>query len=323
MGNVGEGGSGPPIRIGVSACLVGHNARYDGSHKLDRYLTHTLGRFFELVPFCPQVDAGLSAPRDALRLVRQRSEVRLVMPSTGRDLTRQMESRAKGRVSGLAREDLSGCILKSKSLNCGLRVPTFTPHGRPARWSAGRFADVLTTRLPNVPVIEEAALQDARFRENWIERVFAYGRLQQFWSGRWKLDDLVQFHAAHKYLLLSHSPTAYGRIGRMLAAADSMPKRELRRRYESELMAALARPATRTRHTTVLRQMLGKFQGDLDSASRGQVLEAIRDYRRGVVPRLFPLAVIRHYVRLLEFVPLGTQVYLNPHPKELALRCHA
>lgn len=323
MGSVGEGGSGPPIRIGVSACLVGQNARYDGSHKLDRYLTDTLGRFFELVPFCPEVEAGLSVPGSKLRLVRQQSEVRLIMPGTGRDLTRPVESRAKARIAGLVREEVSGCILKSKSPCCGLRVRTFTPHGRPARWAAGRFADVLTTRLPNVPVIEEAALHDLRLRESWIERVFAYRRLRQFWSGRWKLDDLIQFHAAHKYLLLSHSPTPYRKIGRMLAAADSMPRKELRQRYESALMAALAPPATRTRHATVLRRMLGKFQSDLDSASRGQVLEAIRDYRRGVVPRLLPLAVIRHYVRLLEFVPLGNQVYLNPHPKELALRYHA
>ena len=31
------------IRLGISACLLGQNVRYDGGHKLDRYLTDTLG----------------------------------------------------------------------------------------------------------------------------------------------------------------------------------------------------------------------------------------------------------------------------------------
>ena len=29
----------PVIRVGVSECLLGERVRYDGGHKLDRYLT--------------------------------------------------------------------------------------------------------------------------------------------------------------------------------------------------------------------------------------------------------------------------------------------
>ena len=48
-----------PIRIGVSACLLGENVRYDGGHKKDRYLTDTLGRYLDYVPVCPEVEYGL------------------------------------------------------------------------------------------------------------------------------------------------------------------------------------------------------------------------------------------------------------------------
>lgn len=311
-----------PIRIAVSACLLGETVRYDGGHRHDRYLTGILARFCELVPVCPEVEVGLSVPRPVLRLVREGDEVRVIMPETGRDLTRRMRSYAEDRVAELIEKDVSGCILKSKSPSCGLRARTSTPEGRPAKSASGLFAHMLRKRLPNLPVIEEGPLHDPRLRENWIERVFAYRRLRQFWSSQWKLDDLMAFHIAHKYLLLSHSPKAYQDMGHMLAGSESTPSPEVRRSYESEFSRTLARPATPTRHARVLRRILAVFQKDVDGVSRRELLERIEDYHQGLAPLVVPLALISHYVRLLEIVPLYDQVYLNPHPKELALRYH-
>ena len=36
-----------PIRIGISACLLGQPVRFDGGHKQDVFLTETFGRFVE------------------------------------------------------------------------------------------------------------------------------------------------------------------------------------------------------------------------------------------------------------------------------------
>ncbi len=64
----------PVLRLGVSSCLLGHTVRYDGGHKLDRYLADTLGQFVEWVPVCPEVEmrppgaAGGDAPGRRLRL---------------------------------------------------------------------------------------------------------------------------------------------------------------------------------------------------------------------------------------------------------------
>jgi len=52
------------IRLGISSCLLGNPVRYDGGHKLDRFLTDTLGRYVEYVPVCPEVECGMSIPRD-------------------------------------------------------------------------------------------------------------------------------------------------------------------------------------------------------------------------------------------------------------------
>ena len=53
-------------RVGVSACLLGENVRYDGRHKLDPDMVDTLSQYFELVPVCPEVEMGLGVPREPM-----------------------------------------------------------------------------------------------------------------------------------------------------------------------------------------------------------------------------------------------------------------
>jgi uncharacterized protein YbbK (DUF523 family) len=38
-----------PVRIGISACLLGQQVRYDGGHKRDAFLVDTFGRYVEWV----------------------------------------------------------------------------------------------------------------------------------------------------------------------------------------------------------------------------------------------------------------------------------
>jgi len=58
-----------PIRLGVSACLLGDEVRYDGGHKRDTCLTNLVGPFVEWVKVCPEVESGMGTPREAIRLV--------------------------------------------------------------------------------------------------------------------------------------------------------------------------------------------------------------------------------------------------------------
>jgi uncharacterized protein YbgA (DUF1722 family)/uncharacterized protein YbbK (DUF523 family) len=312
-----------PIRIGISACLLGEKVRFDGGHKHDRYLTQTLGHYFEWVPVCPEVELGLGTPRETMRLEQAEGRVRLVMPKSGRDLTDAMREYATARVEQLKKENLTGYILKSDSPSCGLmRVRVYGPSGMPSRNGQGLFAQALSDRSPHLPIEEEGRLCDPRLRENWIERVFAYRRLQSLWSGRWTLQDLVTFHTAHKLVILAHSPKAFQELGRLVAGAKGIPRPELRQRYHEELMSTLVILATRGRHANVLQHMAGYFKKQLDEDSRRELSDLIDDYRTGEVPLVVPLTLIKHYVRRFNVAYLADQVYLNPHPKELALRNH-
>jgi uncharacterized protein YbgA (DUF1722 family)/uncharacterized protein YbbK (DUF523 family) len=312
-----------PIRVGVSACLVGEQVRYDGGHKRDTFLTETFGRFVEWVPVCPEVECGLDTPREAMRLVRVGNDVRLVTARTGIDLTDRMERFSRPRLSALAGENLSGYVLKKDSPSCGLdRVKVYDRHGSPSRGGRGLYAAALVEAYPHLPVEEEGRLADPRLRDNFVERVFGYWRLRGLFDSPWTVDDLVRFHTAHKLLLLAHSPEAYRRLGRLVAGAAAVSRQDLEGRYVDGFMQALRRLATAGRHTNVLQHMAGYFKDRLDAASKRELVDAIGDYRSLLVPLVVPLALIRHHVRVLDVAYLAGQLYLDPHPKELMTRNH-
>jgi uncharacterized protein YbgA (DUF1722 family)/uncharacterized protein YbbK (DUF523 family) len=321
--DVADDSSPRPIRIGISACLLGQQVRFDGGHKRDAFLTETFARFVEWVPVCPEVECGFGTPREAMRLVRVEHGVRLLTIKTGIDLTTPMERFSRSRVSALAREDLSGYVLKKDSPSCGLhRVKVYDRHGTPARDGRGLFAAALVEAFPHLPVEEEGRLADPRLRDNFVERVFAYWRLRGLFAARWTVGDLVRFHTAHKLLLLAHAPEAHRQLGRLVAGARGVSRRDLERRYEDGFMRVLAQLATARRHTNVLQHMAGYFKDRLDAASKRELAEAIADYRRGLVPLVVPLTLLRHHVRMLDVTYLAGQTYLQPHPKELMLRNH-
>jgi uncharacterized protein YbgA (DUF1722 family)/uncharacterized protein YbbK (DUF523 family) len=321
--DVAEDSSPRPIRIGISACLLGQQVRFDGGHKRDAFLTETFGRFVEWVPVCPEVECGFGTPREAMRLVRVEDGVRLLTIKTGIDLTAPMERFSRSRVSALAREDLSGYVLKKDSPSCGLeRVKVYDRYGTPARGGRGLFAAALVEAFPHLPVEEEGRLADPRLRDNFVERVFAYWRLRGLFAARWTVGDLVRFHTAHKLLLLAHAPGADRQLGRLVAGARGVSRRDLEQRYVDGFMRVLEQMATARRHTNVLQHMAGYFKDRLDAASKRELAEAIADYRRGLVPLVVPLTLLRHHVRMLDVTYLAGQTYLQPHPKELMLRNH-
>lgn len=164
-----------PIRIGISACLLGEKVRFDGGHKRDPLLAETLGRHVEWVGVCPEVEMGLGVPRETLCLVRMRGAARLVMPETGQDHTARMRRWAAVRVEQLAGLDLCGFALKKDSPSCGLkRVKVYGRDGVPHKTGRGLFAAALLGRFPDLPVEDEGRLHDPRIRDNFIERVLAY-----------------------------------------------------------------------------------------------------------------------------------------------------
>jgi uncharacterized protein YbgA (DUF1722 family)/uncharacterized protein YbbK (DUF523 family) len=322
-GKTHAGAATRPIRVGISACLLGASVRFDGGHKRDPFLVDTFGRFVEWVPVCPEVEAGFGTPREAMRLVRRDDGLRLLTVKTVVDVTARLQRYSEQRTLALADEHLSGYILKKNSPSCGLeRVKTYDSGGVRAPAGRGLFATALVARYPHLPVEEEGRLSDPRLRENFVERVFAYSRLRDLFDGRWTAGSLVRFHTAHKLIVMAHSVVAYRALGRLTAEARAMPRAEVEQRYTSGFMTALAMIATRRRQTNVLQHIAGYFKDRLDRESKAELLATVEDYHQGLIPLIVPITLIRHHVRVHRVEYLAGQLYLEPHPKELMLRNH-
>jgi uncharacterized protein YbgA (DUF1722 family) len=121
---------------------------------------------------------------------------------------------------------------------------------------------------------------------------------------------------------MAHSPAAYRALGRLVADGASLGPHDLERAYRTVFMEALSTIATRRRHVNALQHMVGYFKERLDRTSKAELLGAIDDYGRELVPLVVPITLIRHHVRVHDVAYLAAQVYLAPHPKELMLRNH-
>jgi len=311
------------VRLGVSSCLIGHEVRFDGGHRRDRFVADDLAERFELVPSCPEMGLGLGAPRESLRLIRLGDRSRLVAPRSGTDHTEAMERWARGALARLRELDISGYVLKSRSPSCGMeRVREHHGNGQVTKTGIGVFARALREEMPLLPVEEEGRLHDPRLRENFLERVYAYRRVHDLFAGAWRTRDLVAFHTREKYLVLAHSPDAYRSLGRLVARASSLPRETVAREYAAGFLGALATIATPGRHANVLQHILGFFRRRLGADERRRLLSAIEDYRRSFVPLVVPVTMLRHYAELLGEPYVTAQTYLSPHPKELRLRTY-
>jgi uncharacterized protein YbgA (DUF1722 family)/uncharacterized protein YbbK (DUF523 family) len=311
------------IKIGVSTCLLGEKVRYDGGHKHDRYITQTLGQYFDFVPVCPETECGLGIPREPMRLEGDVSAPKLVTNKTKRDLTEQMTRWIGPRLDQLASENLCGFIFKKGSPSSGLhRVKVYNAKGHPAPNGRGLFAAAFTNRFPRIPAEEEGRLHDPTLREMFIEQVFALKRWRDTLIKKHSVGSLVDFHTREKLLLMAHSPKLYRSMGQLVASGKSMPSGTFYGMYESQLTKALSLKATAAKHTNVLMHILGYFKKPLSADEKQEALELIEKYRQGHLPLIVPVTLMNHFVRKYRQPYLSTQTYLNPHPIDLQLRNH-
>jgi uncharacterized protein YbgA (DUF1722 family)/uncharacterized protein YbbK (DUF523 family) len=309
--------------MGVSRCLLGEPVRFDGGHKLDRYVRDTLGRYFTYVGVCPEVECGLSVPREAMRLQGDPAEPRLVTIRSGVDHTDGMQAWGRKRLEELASLGLCGFIFKSKSPSSGMeRVKVYNGKGAPSMQGVGIWARMFMDRFPLVPVEEEGRLHDPGLRENFITRVFVFKRFRDMLDSNPSSKTLVDFHTRHKLLIRAHHEPLYREMGRIVAQAGALGLDDLREKYLPMMVKALGYKTTFKKNRNVLEHIVGYFKKFLSTDEKRELLDLIAGYARGMYPLIVPVTLINHYVRKYDIRYLREQYYLQPHPLELGLRNH-
>jgi uncharacterized protein YbgA (DUF1722 family)/uncharacterized protein YbbK (DUF523 family) len=311
----------PRVILGVSSCLLGQNVRFDGNHKYNGYIVETLGRVFEFRVFCPEAAIGLGIPRPPIRLVQTPGGTRARgVDDPARDVTDALSEYA--RQVAVQLDGVSGYLFKKGSPSCGMeRVRRYDESGRPVLGDGvGIYAQTLLAQRPELPAEEEGRLMDPVLRENFIERVFIYQRWQALCRDGLTAAGLVDFHTRHKFNLLAHDEPAYRALGRRVADAGKENIGALGAEYIRALMVALKKPAHAGSHANVLQHIYGFVRERLDAEDKRELLGVIDEYRRGLVPLIVPITLLRHHLRRLPDGYIERQYYLNPHPRDLMLR---
>ena len=311
------------IPVGISACLLGDQVRFDGGHKRLTFATDDLAPWVRFEPVCPEMAIGLPTPRPALRLVKVEDDELQLRFSDGRegDLTAAMRDFTRQRIARF--ENLCGYIVCAKSPSCGMeRVRIYEPEGKNNR-KAGRgiYTGQLMATFPWLPVEEDGRLQDPHLRENFVERIYALHELHALRDAGLTRGGLIAFHSRYKLLLLAHSQPLYRELGRFVAAINEWSSLEdFFCEYRLRLMTLMSHPATRRNHTNVLMHVQGYFRKQLNGRQRQELAGLIDRYRQGTQPLLAPVTLLKHYMAEFPDAYLGGQRYFDPWPETLRLR---
>ncbi|MFD1259126.1 YbgA family protein [Entomomonas asaccharolytica] len=309
------------IQIGISACLMGENVRYNGGNKRFDFALDELSAYADFQLVCPEMAIGLGIPRPTIRLIKSNNDVVMRFTDDNVDLTETMQTFSKKQVAAL--HHLSGYIVCAKSPSCGMeRVKVYEENSNYARKEGvGLYTAELMKKLPWLPVEEDGRLHDNAIRENFIERVFALNELNKLQERGLTRAKLIDFHSRYKYTLLAHSQAKYREIGRFVASIaewDSLQQYFIE--YRNQFMALLSCKATRANHTNVLMHIQGYFKKQLTAKQRQELTQLIDLYRQGIQPLLAPITLLKHYLAEHPDQYLLQQSYFNPYPEALRLR---
>ncbi len=306
------------ILIGISSCLIGEKVRFDGGHKQNRYILDTLGHYFSFRPYCPEMAIGLGVPRETIRLIDDNGRVRAVSnKSADLDVTDALIESAQSQRDW--HQSIFGYIVKKDSPSCGMARVRVYHGGQPDRSGVGLYTETLMRNFPALPVEEEGRLGDPVLRESFVKRVFIYRRWRQMLERGLSWAELTDFHARHKLILYSHNQDRGRKLGRELAEAHQVPVEKYAPRYLLELMSILKVFAKRSNHVNVLEHIRGYLKQDLDKSDKQELTDSIDKYRRGLLPLIVPITLLRHHFRKHPNDYIQRSYYMRPHPDELML----
>ena len=310
------------MKIGISACLLGEKCRYDGAGNKDDFVVNQLAAYFELVPYCPEAII-FGTPRESIRLVDVDGEIRVISNKQQKDVTKELVDISQTLALKAFDDHLCGFVFKSKSPSCGVeRVKLYQNNesNMCEKKGTGLFAKAVQEKQPFLPVEEEGRLSDPWLKENFLMQIFAYRDLDVFLQSEPTMNSLIEFHTSYKYLIYAKSHQSYKSLGTIVANQEKTEFSSLLEQYKIDFLKAIALKGDKNKTYNVLLHIMGYFKTELSSEEKEHVLSSCSEYKEGIIPLIAVIKLLNLYVKKLDQQYLKKQKFLNPYPKELALR---
>jgi len=310
------------MKIGISACLLGEKCRYDGAGNKDDFVVNQLASYFELIPYCPEAII-FGTPRESIRLVDVDGKIRVISNKLQKDVTKELADISENLALKAFDDHLCGFIFKSKSPSCGVeRVKLYQNNASNIceKKATGLFAKAVQQKQPFLPIEEEGRLNDPWLKENFLMQIFAYRDLDAFLQSEPTMHSLIEFHTSYKYLIYAKSTEFYKSLGVIVANKDKKAFASLLQEYKESFLTAIALKGDKNKTYNVLLHIYGYFKKELSKEEKEHILSSCNEYKEGIIPLIAVVKLLNLYVKKLDQSYLKKQKFLNPYPKELALR---
>lgn len=300
----------------VSRCLEFAACRYNAQKIPDEFV-RKVKPFVNFITICPELEIGLGAPRDPVRLVDKDKQIKMMQLVTERDLTEKMNSFSDSFLGSLS--DIDGFILKSRSPSCGTRDVKLYPGThkvQPSGRGQGLFGGAVVSRFGHLAVEEESRLNNPRIRDHYLTKLFLLSRFRKAHQSG-KMKDLVNFHSSEKFLLMAYNKKVLSILGRITANPEKKETVEVFSEYETELVKAFVRAPRYTSMINTFQHVLGFFKKQLSPGEKEHFLNMLDNYRSGIVLSASVISLLKSWTIRFDTEYLKMQTFFNPYPEKL------
>jgi uncharacterized protein YbgA (DUF1722 family)/uncharacterized protein YbbK (DUF523 family) len=299
-------------KILVSRCLEFEACRYDGG-KIKSDFIKRLKPFVEFVTICPEVEIGLSVPREAIRLIKT-DQIELVGSTSGLNHTNKMKQYVDEQIKTIS--GIHGAILKSKSPTCGIdQVKVYKSHGKlpcleekSKGFFGGRVADTF-----DIPVEDEGRLLNYTIRDHFLTRIYTMAAYEEIKKSK-KKKEIIRFQSDNKYLLMAYHQRLQKEMGHLIATCKD---ETLFDQYEKMLHEALRSPLKSGRNINMMMHIFGYFSKQLSLAEKDYFSYQLRLYKETKIPYMAVMSILYSWVLRFDIDYLKSQTIFSPYPREI------
>ncbi|MBU8905818.1 YbgA family protein [Desertibacillus haloalkaliphilus] len=297
----------------VSKCLEFEACRYNGD-KITNATICDLKPYVEFIPVCPEVEIGLSIPRETIRLVDKEGKNHLLQPSTGEDLTESMSEFSEEFLNNVGSVD--GFILKSRSPTCGIkdaRVYKGIEKGPTIGKANGIFADHVMQQFGGVAIEDEGRLNNFTIRERFFIKLFTLAEFRDVKQSQ-SIGQLERFHQKNYYLFKAFRSPLLQKLESLIKTYD---QQGIFAEYEHYLKPMFQRMARYDSNINVCNEIVERFRTELSSNEYQFYQEMIEKYRQKKIPFSSVQAILKAWAVRFEDQWLLQQTYFEPYPESL------
>lgn len=294
----------------VSRCLNFEKCRYDGQG-YNNQVVMSLKEHADIQMVCPEVEIGLSTPRDPIRIEKhkEKEEYKLVQHNTNYDFTDKMNNFTNEFISGI--DDVDGFILKSRSPSCGIKDVKVYHQGNKCsinNGGSGFFSQGIMDNYKHLPIENEGRLKNYSIRENFLTKIYTINRLKE-------ADSITNFHNTNELLLKSYNEEKLNEISSILL--KNKDEEEAIKIYKEGVYEILASKRNKQAKTDIIKNMFNIYKNNLCEEEIEVFRSLVNSYENEKVPFSSLALAIRMYAARFKDNNILNQTFFNPYPEEL------